>query len=131
MCKIAINIKQDLKGFLLKIFEKHYLKEKYSIYANDGDLARIQNLEIDELLHCFFNLKSRLIKQQKYNVFISEELINNPLYPNFKSRIRKISNKLKTNKDIRGYLSTGVNNLLNSKDPLLHAPGSPRHTGQQ
>lgn len=50
---------------------------------------------------------------------MSKELKSNPKYKIFAKRIHKIKRYFKDGKDIRGFLSTNVNNFINTEDNLL------------
>ena len=50
---------------------------------------------------------------------MSKELKSNPKYKIFAKRIHKIKRYFKDRKDIRGFLSTNVNNFINTEDNLL------------
>ena len=79
----------------------------------------INQMDLENLIRSFLRLQSRLIKQQKYHVYMSNELKSNPQYKKFAKRIHKIKRYFKSGKDIRGFLSTNVNDFINTEDGLL------------
>ncbi len=116
---LNINIEQDLKDYLLQLLNENHLSNSYGIICGNRYSETINKMSLEDLIKSFLKLKSRLIRQQKYHVYMSKELKSNPLYRIFAQRIHKLKRHFKSGKDIRGFLSTNVNDFINTEDGLL------------
>ena len=74
-------------------------------------IKNIENFSDQEVAIYYFEYYFRVLPPVKYEVYISNELLNNPLYNNFKLVIETIKMKAKSGKDLRPYLSKGIKNL--------------------
>jgi len=99
----------------------NYIGELYKqwIYYQKNILIQlnIQNIDDfndDEVSIFYFEYYFRVLPQVQYEVYISKELTNNPLYHNFESVIETIKQKAINGEDLKPYLSKGIKNLKKS-----------------
>jgi hypothetical protein len=96
----------------------NYVGELYKqwIYYQKKILMQlnIDNFNNDEVSIFYFEYYFRVLPQIQYEVYISKELINNPLYHDFKSVIETIKQKAINGEDLKPYLSKGIKNLKKS-----------------
>lgn len=76
-----------------------------------------QSSNIRGLFMIFSKLNNRLIANNlKRNVFVSKDLLENPLYKKYKDQIEEIEYKFANAISVRGYLSSNINQFIYPKN---------------
>jgi hypothetical protein len=70
----------------------------------------IQDREKTSLL--YFEYFLRVLPKTNYKVYISKELLNNPLYEQFKEVINKIKTNAEDGISLKPYISKGIKNII-------------------
>jgi len=79
----------------------------------------IDTIEDENIPIYYFEYYLRTLQIQKYEVYISKELIQNPLYQNYKIVIDEIIKKAQNGLDINPYLSRGIKKIA-KPDSMLN-----------
>ena len=75
------------------------------------NIQDIDNFKDNQVSSFYFEYYFRVLPQMQYEIYLSKELISNPLYENFKSIIETIKQKAINSENLKPYLSKGIKNL--------------------
>lgn len=85
-------------------------------------LAKVINIDTEDkekISFLYFEYFLRVLPKFKYNVYLSKELLENPLYTKYKEVINTIKTNAENSISLKPYLSKGIKNIAKS-DAMLN-----------